>query len=82
MKLIDNNYIETLIKKYFDKGGEVWTLKDGGLGYGLLMLCGQGLKTTIIKEVYLNEWSSGHTMRMYNKTPIKYEKMLERVLEN
>lgn len=68
---------ENLISKYIDAGGEVVTLEEGVLGLGLTMCYGEGLKTAIIKEVYLNEWSSAHTVRMYNETPKKYEKMLE-----
>lgn len=68
---------ENLIQKFIDNGGEVATLEEGILGLGLTMCYGDGLKIAIIREVYLNEWSSGHTIRMYNKMPKKYEQMLE-----
>lgn len=68
---------EDIMDKYYEAGGEVVTLEEGGVGLGLVMCFGDGLKTTIIREVYLNEWSSGHTIRMYNKMPKKYAKMLE-----
>lgn len=41
------------------------------------ILTGENLKTTIIKEYYLNEWSSGCTIRSYKKMPKKYEKVIE-----
>lgn len=69
---------ENLINRYYELGGEVVTLEEGCLGLGLVMCYGDGLKTTIIQEVYLNPWSSGHTIRMYKKMPKKYEQMLER----
>ena len=54
-------------------------LQEGVLGYGLCMLYKKGLKTFIIKEYYINEWSSGHSIIGYNKMPKKYEKMLEKI---
>ena len=79
MKNYSIKYIENLINKYYEKGGEMVTLEEGCLGYGLCMLYGEGLKTTIIKEYYINEWTSGHNIIMYNKMPKKYEKMLEKI---
>lgn len=79
MKNYSIKYIENLINKYYEKGGEMVILEEGGLGYGLCMLYGEGLKTTIIKEYYINEWTSGHNIIMYNKMPKKYEKMLEKI---
>ena len=75
-KLYDCDYIAHLIAKYHDKGGEVITIEEGTLGYGFMIMFGEGLKTTIVKEIYVNAWSSGHSVRMYRKTPKKYEKMI------
>jgi hypothetical protein len=67
---------ENLISKYIDEfGGSVSIVEEGVLGLGTVMLhSAEGKKTIIIREVYLNEWSSGHTIRMYKKMPKKYEK--------
>ena len=81
-KLYDCDYIAHLIAKYHDKGGEVITIEEGTLGYGFMIMFGEGLKTTIVKEVYINEWSSGHTIRMYNKMPKKYEQMITAFYES
>lgn len=70
---------EDMMEKYIEKGGEVVTLYEGCLGLGTVVCFGKNLKTTIIQERYLNEWSSYHTMRMYNKMPKKYEIMLEKI---
>ena len=75
-KLYDCDYIAHLIAQYHDKGGEVITIEEGTLGYGFMIMFGEGLKTTIVKEVYVSAWSSGHSVRMYRKTPKKYEKMI------
>lgn len=81
-KLYDCDYIAHLISQYSEKGGEVITIDEGCLGYGFMIMFGEGLKTTIVKEVYINEWSSGHTVRMYNKTPKKYEQMITAFYES
>jgi hypothetical protein len=72
--------VEKLINAYVEKGGEVTEIEEGSLGYGFLILHGKGLKTTVVKEVYLNEWSSGHTIRKYDECPKKYKKVLEEVI--
>jgi hypothetical protein len=64
--------VKKLIDKYIERGGEIYEIEPGSLGYGFMILTGDGLKTTIIKEIFLNEWNSAHTIRMYNKTPAKY----------
>lgn len=68
--------VEKLTQRYYEKGGEVIEVEPGSLGYGLTIMYGQGLKTTVVKEVYINAWSSGHKIRMYKKMPAKYKKML------
>lgn len=79
--IYDLDFCENLIDIYIEKGGEAITLVEGGLGLGMVICFGEHLKTTIIKEVALNEWSSGHTVRMYNKMPKKYEDMLQKWYE-
>lgn len=71
--------VENLISRYVENGGEIVTVQEGVLGYGLTICYGDGLKTAIITEVCLNEWSSAHKIRLYNKMPKKYELMLEQV---
>lgn len=66
-----------LMGRYMDRGGEVKTIEEGCLGLGVVICYGPGLKTTIIREIYLNAWSSGHTIRKYNKTPAKYRKYID-----
>ena len=73
------NACENLINQYIEVGGEVIELEEGSLGFGKLLLIAKGKKTTIIQEVFLNAWSSGHTVRMYNKTPKKYQEILNKL---
>lgn len=65
------------MNEYYDRDGSVEIIEEGTLGYGFIIMHGTGLKTSIVKEVYLNEWSSAHTIRMYNKMPKKYKQILE-----
>lgn len=61
-----------------DKEPDIITLQEGTLGYGTMVLKCDGFKTAIIQERYLNCWSSGHTIRLYNKTPKKYLILIKR----
>lgn len=73
--------VEQTINNWIEAGGEISTVEEGVLGWGLTICHGEGLRTAIIKEVPLNEWSSAHTIRIYNKMPKKYQAMLDN-LEN
>lgn len=68
--------IQRLFTQYADNGGEVREIREGVLGYGTTICFGHNLKTTVIQEIPLNEWSSGHTVRMYNKCPKKYQQYI------
>ena len=71
---------EKLIDKYVNEfKGEMVTLEEGCLGLGTILLHGaKGKKAILIKEVYVNPWSSTHTIRKYNSMPKKYLKLLQK----
>ena len=69
--------VEQTVNNWIEAGGEISTVKEGVLGWGLTICHGEGLKTAIITEVPLNCWSSAHTIRIYNKMPKKYRQMLD-----
>ena len=72
-KLYSLKSVERLIDRYLDiEGGEIKTIEEGVLGYGVTVCTAPNKKTSVIKEIYINGWSSGHTIRKYNKTPKKY----------
>lgn len=81
MNLYTSEAISNLLDRYIDAGGELYEMREGVLGHGDLLLYDFSgkLKTIVIREVALNEWSSAHTVRTYNKMPAKYLKMLEAV---
>ena len=70
-----------LSRKYYEQGGVIDEIEEGVLGLGLRICHGDGLKTAVIREVPRNEWTSWHTIRMYNKMPKKYAMMIERKLQ-
>lgn len=72
---------ELLCEIYWNHGGQVEFIEEGVLGLGLRICHGDGLKIAVIREVPRNEWTSWHTIRMYNKMPKKYAKMIERKLQ-
>lgn len=69
--------VNRLIEMYNEHGGTCIQTDEGCLGAGDWILTGDGLKTTIIKEIALNEWSTTHTVRQYRKIPQKYQKIIE-----
>lgn len=64
--------VQNLCGKYMDLGGICYTIEEGCLGYGTVVCVADGYKTAIVREEYLNEWSSAHKIRFYNKCPAKY----------
>lgn len=71
---------QKLIDEYLSEGGEIFQMRDGVLGLGDFVLYDMGgkLKTYVVHEIALNEWSSGQSIRAYNKMPEKYRAMIER----
>ena len=67
--------VNMVIDSYLSKGGQVIEF------YGSLcdnyILYGNGLKTAVIREVYLNMSSSANSIRLYNETPAKYQRIID-----
>lgn len=82
MNLYSSEAVKKLIDKYnetTDGNFELYTIEGSLLDN--YIITGNGLKTVIIKEKYLNCWSSCYTIRIYNEMPSKYAKVIE-ALEN
>lgn len=75
--------VQDLINRYYERDNdiEITEVVEGVLGYGTTIIEGEGLKTAIIQERYLNEWSSSHTIRLYNVIPKKYELLKDKYFE-
>lgn len=68
--------VQKLVNAYMEKGGIAYELEPGTLGYGLTVCIASGCKTAVIREQYENMWSSTHTIRFYNRIPLKYANMI------
>lgn len=76
-KLYTSGAIQELADYYIKNGGEVFEVIEGTLGWGTTVMVREGWKSTVVQEVYVNEWSSGHTVTSYNKLPRKYQAMID-----
>lgn len=69
---------EKLIDKYINEHkGECINIREGVLGLGTILLhSAKGKKTIVINEIFINSWTSKHTIKMYNKPPKKYIELI------
>lgn len=70
-----SEYCNSLLKNGFTEH----TLQEGLLGWGLTVFTKPNFKSVVVREKFINEWSSGHTIRKYNKLPKKYASAIEAV---
>lgn len=71
--------VDKLIADYVEAGGQVLQMQEGTLGCGDVLLYDEAgkLYTFVIREIAINEWSSGHTVRKYRKIPAKYQALVD-----
>lgn len=69
--------VNNLINKYLDGDNDTQVYTINGSLLDSYIIVSKKFKTAIIKEVYLNEWSSAYKVTFYNKTPLKYERILD-----
>lgn len=72
---ITNEEISKMIDRYLERDGYIYTI-EGCLNDNYIITAA-GCYTVIIKEKYLNEWSSCNVIKRYRKCPKKYEKVME-----
>ncbi len=64
--------------RFIDGGGKVTIIEKGCmLTYGLAICQKEGFKSAVIKEEYLDPWSSAYSIKLYKKLPKKYQKLLD-----
>lgn len=78
--LYTTSSVGRLIAEYLDAGGQMLQMREGVLGHGDVLLYDDAgkLKTYVTREVAINEWSSGHKVRGYNRMPEKYRALLDK----
>lgn len=71
--------VDNLVRKYTDEGGQAVQLSEGTLQSGDWILYDpEGrLCAFVIREIYVNCWTSAQTIRRYNTLPKKYKKLFE-----
>lgn len=72
---------EAFISAYEAIGGHVATVEEGVLGLGVVICDGRGTKyrSYVIRERYVNEWTSTHTVRGYRILPKKWADAVDRL---
>ena len=73
---ITHENIDYLKQEVYEVGGTVYII-PGCLTDNYIMVPPKQFKAIVIKEHYLNEWSSENLCSMYKKLPKKYEKVIE-----
>lgn len=78
--LYNQTAVDNLINRYSkNENFELYTIPGSLLDNHIIRA--KGKKTAIIREKFLNEWSSAYTIILYNKTPKKYQKVID-LLDN
>ena len=77
------NAISDMIERLVNSGYEYVQLKEGSLGYGdaVLIAPDENKYHFVIREVYLNEWSSGHTVRRCRTISKKLQAEIDKAIE-
>lgn len=78
----DYHYVDDLIRRYEEEGGQVICLNDGCLASGEWLLVDEmnKMKCFYTYELALNGWSCCQVVHVYScwdKLPKKYKKMVE-----
>ena len=75
--------VEALMQKCADLGYEFIEIEEGVLGYGHMILLSHDpdYMNVEIQERYLNEWSSGHYVRKFNKISKRIQKLIDKAHE-
>lgn len=66
---------DAIIARYIDRGGDVYTVP--GCLVDSHIVTAPGFKSYIIRECPISAYSSGVTIRRYNKIPAKYQAVID-----
>ena len=64
--------IDSLINQYIRVWWSSDVIQEWVLWYWVLVLSAEWFDFAVVKEVYVSEWSSTHTVRFYKKLPKKF----------
>lgn len=82
-KLYASTAIDELIKQALENNYELVQLEEGTLGRGFCVLLAPDEKhyNFVIREVYINCWTSAHTVRRCRKIGAALQKQIEQAEE-
>jgi hypothetical protein len=70
--------VDKLLQRYLSiENSNVVQTSESVLGCGNWICTAPNKKTAIIKEVFVNSWTSTHKITLYNKTPKKYLNLIK-----
>jgi len=78
------NAISDMVEELLDSGYEYVQLREGSLGYGDAVLLSpepEKKYNFVIREVFLNPWCSGHTVRRCMKISKKLQDEIDKAIE-
>lgn len=81
MALYTMQAFENLIAVCENDGWEITYLNDGCLLSGDVLLQKSGMRSIVVFEKYLNEWSSAYTMKTFNSDNPRSLKMLNKLVD-
>ena len=78
-KLYGCGVVEALMQRCMELDYEFIEIEEGSLGYGHMILLShdEHYMNVEIQEQYLNEWSSVHKVRKFNKISKRIQKLID-----
>ena len=76
MTLYTHTAIQDYLESCYNRGADVWSIA-GSLVDNYIIEPTDTHKGAVIKEIYLNEWSSAQSIRLYNELPAKYNRVID-----
>lgn len=80
MKIYTYKAVNAFIEKMINDGAEVYAI-SGALADSYIITPSKHYKGAIIKEQYLNEWSSGQTVRHFSRISEKTQKIIDLICD-
>jgi hypothetical protein len=76
MKTYNSTQVDNYLSEQRNKGYELKQIDEGVLGCGTWVIT-KPRTYSVVKEIYVNAWSSTHVIINYSRLPKKYLKHLE-----
>lgn len=81
MSLYTMQAVDNLLTRCEEENWDITYLNYGCLLGGDVLLQKNGMRSIVVYEKYLNEWSSAYTMKTFNSNSPKSLKMLNKLVD-